>query len=177
MDTVHVWKMTGLAWNATDRCILTRFDVSMILCLDFAQIWVVRVILDTKNIGISFVLKKWPICRETLPLAHFGAFRHFYDPVLRFGSNLGCKGCFTNKKHWDTVHDKKMISSAWNATDRCILTRFDVSMILRFDFAQIWVVRVILDIKNIEIPFMSKKWPVCRKMPPIGAFWRVSTFP
>ena len=86
-------------------------------------------------------------------------------------------GLFGQKKLWDTVHVWKMAGLPSNATDRRVLARFDVSMIACFDLAQIWVVRVILDIKNIGIPFTSKKWPVCHKMPPIGAFWRVSTFP
>ena len=40
--------------------------------------------------------------------ARFGAFRRFHDPMLGFGSNLGCKGYFRYKKHWDTVHVQKM---------------------------------------------------------------------
>ena len=46
-------------------------------------------------------------------LACFGAFRHFHDPVPRFGSNVGCKDYSKNKKHWNTIHDMKVI---WRKT-------------------------------------------------------------
>ena len=38
--------------------------------------------------------------------SRFGTFWRFHDPVPRFGSNLGCKGYFRYKKHWDTIHKK-----------------------------------------------------------------------
>ena len=38
--------------------VLARFDVSMISCLDLAQIWVTIVFLVKKNIGIMSMSKK-----------------------------------------------------------------------------------------------------------------------
>ena len=88
---------------------------------------------------------------------HFDAFRRFHDPVLGFCSNLGCRGYFRYEKHWDIIHFQKITNMLWNATAR-VLARFDVSMILCLDLAQTWVVRVILDIKNIGIPFIKTVW-------------------
>ena len=100
-DHVHVWKMAGLPSNATERRILTHFDVSMILCSYLAQIFVVRVFLYENNIGTPLMLSKWPICCKAPPLARFSPFRRFTDLMLKFGPNLGFK-VFLNIKNIET---------------------------------------------------------------------------
>ena len=61
-----------------------------------------------KNMGYRKRLKNSRFAVKRHGSVYFGAFRRFLDPMLGSGSNLGCRGYFRYKKHWDTVHVKKM---------------------------------------------------------------------
>ena len=70
------------------------FNVSMILCLDLAQTWVIKVILDIINIGIPFMTKNDWFGVKCHRSVQFGAFQRFHDAMLGCSSNLGYKGYF-----------------------------------------------------------------------------------
>ena len=85
----------------------------MILCLDLAQTWVVRVILGIKNIGILFIKKNDQFGIKHHQSVQFGAFQRFRDAMLGSSSNLGCKGYARYKKHWDTTYVQNMLFAAF----------------------------------------------------------------
>ena len=73
-------------WFAVKRHrsrVLAHFDVFMNLCLDLAQTWYVRVILEIKNIGKAFIFKKWLMSFKTQPFLLFGAFGHFHGKTKK----------------------------------------------------------------------------------------------
>ena len=43
------------------------------------------------------------------PSVQFGIFQSFHDAMLRRSSNLGHKGYFGYKKHWDIIYVRKII--------------------------------------------------------------------